>query len=129
MAIIITKSISRQFGWLLSFCCLVGAAFLFYYDGPYFNHLGAAGFIFLTLSWLKPEIFFIPAKGWLLFGLVLSKVTNPILMGLIYFMILCPLSLLLWIFRKDLLMLSRDAKKQSYWNMIEGDDETKLERY
>lgn len=94
----------------------------------YFVHLILAGLIFLLISWLKPEIFFIPAKAWLNFGLGLSKVTNPVLMGLIYFLILCPVSLLLKVFGKDLLMLSRNTQKTSYWNLIK-DDETKLDRY
>lgn len=128
MSILITKSMTRQFGWLISFCCLLGAVFLFSYSNLYFVHLILAGLICLVISWLKPEVFSIPTKVWLNFGLGLSKVTNPLLMGLIYFMILCPVSLFLRVFRKDLLMLSRNTQKSSYWNAIK-DDETKLDRY
>ena len=129
MAIVVTRSISRQFGWLLAFCCIVGAGFPYYYDKNYITHLFASGIVFLILSWLKPEIFFIPTKGWLLFGFGLSKVTNPTLMGIIYFIILCPVSFILRILRKDLLKLTRNTKKQSYWTSINDDDETKFERY
>ena len=128
MSILITKSVTRQFGWLLSFCCLIGAGFLFSYNNLYFVHLILAGLIFLVISWLKPEVFSIPAKAWLYFGLGLSKVTNPLLMGLIYFLILCPVSLLLKTFGKDLLMLSRNSQKTSYWNVVK-DDETKLDSH
>lgn len=128
MSILITKSVTRQFGWLLSFCCFSGAGFLLFYSNSYYLHLILAGFIVLLISWLKPEIFAIPAKSWLYFGLGLSKVTNPLLMGFIYFLILCPVSLFLKVFRKDLLLLSRNTQKTSYWNVMK-DDETKLDTY
>ena len=52
---------------------------------------------------------------WLRLGLVLYKVVNPLVMGLVFFTTVMPIGLLMRAFGKDPLRLRRDSAVDSYW--------------
>ena len=54
-------------------------------------------------------------KLWLKLGLVLYKVVNPIVLGLLFYVTVTPISLLMRVFGKDPLRLHRDPNADSYW--------------
>ena len=54
-------------------------------------------------------------KIWVKFGELLGIVIAPIVMALVYFIVLTPVSLIVRIFGKDLLGLKFSKKKESYW--------------
>ena len=77
--------------------------------------------IFLILTLIDSKILTPLSTLWIKFGELLGKFIAPIVMGLVFFFILTPISLLLRIFKKDLLKL--DFKNYpSYW--IKRDKET-----
>jgi hypothetical protein len=54
-------------------------------------------------------------KAWFAFGLFLSKIVNPVIMGVLFFLVIVPIG---WFVRRrghDLLRLKRDASADSYW--------------
>jgi hypothetical protein len=51
---------------------------------------------------------------WVKFGELLGKIIAPIIMFIVFFVILTPLSLVVRIFKKDLLKL-KYSKEKSYW--------------
>jgi len=53
-------------------------------------------------------------KMWMKFGLFLGKIVSPIVMGIIYFLVVTPTSLILKIFNKDVLNLKIN-NGSSYW--------------
>jgi hypothetical protein len=52
---------------------------------------------------------------WTRFGLLLSRVTNPILTGLMFYLLFTPMALVLRALGKDLLRLKFDPMSESYW--------------
>jgi hypothetical protein len=50
---------------------------------------------------------------WLKFGLLLHKVVNPIVMGLLFFAVFTPMGMLMRLLGKDFLRLK--ARQESYW--------------
>ena len=52
---------------------------------------------------------------WLKFGLLLSRVVNPIVLGLMFYLLITPFALALRLLGKDLLRLRRDPQATSYW--------------
>lgn len=52
---------------------------------------------------------------WFKFGLLLYKVVNPVVMGLLYFTTIVPVGLLMRIVGKDPLNRAFDANARSYW--------------
>ncbi len=74
--------------------------------------------IFLTLVLLKPKLLKPLNITWIKFGEMLGKIIAPIVMGLIFFVILTPISLVVRIFGKDLLKLKMSSDK-TYWTQRE----------
>jgi len=75
--------------------------------------------IFLILGLINSNILSPLNKVWFKFGILLGKIISPIVMGLIFFVVITPTSLLLKLFKKDTLNLKRGNKK-TYW--IEKND-------
>tara|TARA_B100000787_G_scaffold169951_1_gene163052 strand:+ start:712 stop:1101 length:390 start_codon:yes stop_codon:yes gene_type:complete len=75
--------------------------------------------IFITLGLLKSKLLSPLNKTWFRFGLILGNFIAPIVMGLVFFLVVTPTSLILKLFKKDILSLKKN-NKTSYW--IEKDD-------
>ena len=71
-------------------------------------------FIFLVLAYLKPDLLKPLNNTWIQFGEIVGKIIAPIIMAFVFFIIVTPISLLMKILGKDLLMLKL-KKKNSYW--------------
>ena len=61
-------------------------------------------------QWLAPA-----TRLWLRFGLLLHRVTSPIVLAVIYFGVVTPTGLLRRALGKDPLRLKRDPDAESYW--------------
>jgi hypothetical protein len=71
--------------------------------------------IFLLSALLRPSVLSRLNRLWTKFGLLLSKITNPLILGLMFFFVFAPVGLILRLLRKDLLRLKRDSQAPSYW--------------
>lgn len=71
-------------------------------------------FVFLTLAYTKPKLLKPLNNIWIKFGDKLGKIIAPIVMALIFFLILTPISFIVRLFGKDLLRL-KYSKNNSYW--------------
>ena len=71
--------------------------------------------IFLTLGLLDSKLLSPLNEIWIKFGEILGKIIAPLIMALVYFLILTPISLILRAFGKDLLGLKYLKQQNSYW--------------
>ena len=71
--------------------------------------------IFLILGLLNSKLLSPLNKIWIKFGEILGKIIAPLIMALVYFLILTPISLLVRVFGKDLLGLKYLKEQNSYW--------------
>ena len=71
--------------------------------------------IFLVLGILNSKILTPFNKLWIKFGEILGRVIAPIVMAIIYFIVLTPISLIVRLFGKDLLNLRFLKNKETYW--------------
>ena len=69
---------------------------------------------FLILGLLNSPILTPLNKVWYKFGILLGSVVSPIVMGIVFFAVVTPASLLMKILGKNLLGLKKNNKK-SYW--------------
>ena len=72
-------------------------------------------FLFLILGLINSTILTPLNKAWIKFGELLGRIIAPIVMGVIYFIILTPLSFLIRISGKDLLKVKFSNKINTYW--------------
>ena len=71
--------------------------------------------IFLILGLINSKLLSPLNKLWIKFGEILGMIIAPIVMTLVYFVILTPVSLAVRILGKDLLGLKFLKEKESYW--------------
>ena len=70
---------------------------------------------FLVLGLLNSKILTPLNKAWIKLGEVLGMIIAPIIMALVYFVVLTPISLIVRILGKDLLKIKFNKKLGSYW--------------
>jgi len=70
--------------------------------------------IFLVLAYLKPKLLKPLNHNWIKLGEIIGKVIAPIVMALVFFIIVTPISFLVRVLGKDLLKL-KFSKNNSYW--------------
>ncbi len=107
-------SSNRSFGILFFVVLLIiGVWPLKNGNNPYYVIL-IISFIFLILGLTNSKFLTPLNKTWVKFGELLGRIIAPLVMAVVYFIILTPISLLLRIFGKDLLNL-KYSKGNSYW--------------
>ena len=74
-----------------------------------------ASIIFLLLGLINSKLLTPLNKSWIKLGEILGIILAPIIMALVYFVILTPISIIVRIFGKDLLNLKFLKEKESYW--------------
>jgi hypothetical protein len=75
--------------------------------------------IFLLLALVRPVWLAPLNRLWTRLGLLIGRVTNPVMMGLIFFLVVTPVALLMRLRGKDPLRLKRDPAAKSYWILRE----------
>ena len=53
-------------------------------------------------------------RGWMRFGLLLSKVTTPLIMGAVFFLVIAPVALILKLIKWDAMQRRFDDEAESY---------------
>lgn len=71
--------------------------------------------LFLGLALLRPSLLAPLNRLWTRFGLLLHRVTNPLLMGLVFFLAVTPTAFIMRLMGKDPLRLRIDRSAKSYW--------------
>ena len=74
-----------------------------------------ASAIFFILGLINSKLLSPLNKSWIKLGEILGMIIAPIVMALVYFVILTPVSLVVRIFGKDLLGLKFLKEKETYW--------------
>ena len=71
--------------------------------------------VFLLITFTAPSILHPLNVVWTRLGLLIGKITNPIVTGLMFYLIFTPAALLMKALGKDLLNLKYDRTSKSYW--------------
>lgn len=77
----------------------------------------ASGFLAFTvglLAFIRPVIFEQPKRAWLSLGLLLGRLGNPLILGIIFYLLITPLALVTRLFGRDELALKKRGVN-SYW--------------
>ena len=83
-------------------------------NAPRIWSLSIAG-VLLLLALVRPTLLAPLNKLWMKFGLLLHKITNPLIMGLVFFLAVLPTGLIMRMLGKDILRCKLDPDAKSYW--------------
>ncbi len=105
---------NKSFGIVFSIVFLV-IAFWPMLNGNEINYWSLAiSIVFLILGLINSKILTPLNKIWFKFGILLGNVIAPIVMGIIFFLIVTPTSIIMKLLGKDLLNLKKN-NNNSYW--------------
>ena len=76
--------------------------------------LGTAAAL-LAVALARPSLLHVPNLLWRRLGLLLGKIVNPIVLGLMFFLVFAPAALCLRLAGKDPLRLKKPIDGKSYW--------------
>jgi len=108
---------NKSFGIVFSIFFALVAIYIYYRYENIAHELIFLSLSFLILGLINSIILTPLNILWFKFGILLSKIVSPIVMGFVFFIVVTPLALLAKIVGKDFLELDRkiNKKKKSYW--------------
>ena len=109
------RSSNRSFGLLFFVFFLVISFWLFTKNSEINLYLISIALIFLVLGLLNSKILSPLNKAWIKLGEILGRIVAPVVMAIVYFLILTPISLLVRLFGKDLIGMKFSNDIKSYW--------------
>ena len=105
----------RSFGLVITSACVIVALYpLIATRTPHWWLLVVAAILFV-LSLVKPNLLTPFNRIWTRFGLILGKFVNPIVLGLMYYLIIFPLALVLKLFGRDQMQRKFNSELETYW--------------
>ncbi len=113
------KNSNRSFGIVFSIVFLIIAFYPLINNDDIRKWSLIISIIFLVLGYFKSGILTPLNSLWYKFGIFLGKIVSPIVLGMIYFFIVTPTSILMRVFKKDLLNL-KFSNNNSYWLKKQG---------
>jgi hypothetical protein len=108
-------SSNKSFGIVFFVFFLIISLFPLFKDGNIRIWAMVLAIIFLILGLLNSTILNPLNKIWIKFGILLGTIISPIVMGIVFFVVVTPTSLIMRILGKNLLGLKKDNTKRSYW--------------
>ena len=110
------KKLIKNFAYTFSiFFLIIFLYFLLFSQKTYFLFLALSFIIFLA-GIFKPNLLKFPNLIWFKFGTLISKITSPIFLFLIFVLLFIPLGVILQLSGKDLLGKKLNERKTTYWN-------------
>jgi hypothetical protein len=111
----VSGSSNRSFGFVMAAAGLLfGFSKFVRGTGPIRWYLVGPGLGFLVLALVAPQVLGPLNKAWTKLGLLLGRITTPIVLFVFFTFILTPVALFMRLFGKDPLRLKRSSEK-SYW--------------
>ena len=75
-----------------------------------------AGFaIFFIITLARPSILGLLNRAWMKLGVLLGRVGNPLLLGIVFFLVIFPMTVFRKLSSKDSLHLEFESGLESYW--------------
>ena len=111
----LTVGSDRSFGFVMAGAFAVLTLISWWFDGWLWPWTLALAGLFLAAALLYAPALNPLNRLWFKFGLLLHKVINPIVMGLLFYGTVLPTGLVMRAMGKDLLRLKREPNAVSYW--------------
>jgi hypothetical protein len=105
----------RTFGLVMAGALALVALLNGWHHGRMWPWEAALAVLFLLAALLKPALLHPLNRLWMKLGLLLHKIVNPIVMGLLFYGTIWPTGAIMRMRGRDLLRLRREPASDSYW--------------
>lgn len=75
----------------------------------------AGSALFFVVAFARPSILGPLNRAWIKFGFLLSRVGNPIILGIVFFLVIVPMAVVRKLLSEDSLHLDFESGRESYW--------------
>ena len=111
----VKSSSDRGFGQVFAGFFALTSALSYWKGGVGWHWMLPLAAVFLIAAYAAPGVLAPLNKLWTKLGLLIYKVMNPIVLGLLFFVTIMPIGLLMRAFGKDFLRMKIDRAAKSYW--------------
>jgi hypothetical protein len=112
---VVAEASDRAFGFLVA-TLLGGVAVVpLFSGGALRSSVLALGVLVLFIAWVRPRFLGPLNRLWLQIGLLLHRIVSPVVLAVLLYVVVTPVSLLVRLRDKDPLRLRWDPQAQSYW--------------
>ena len=111
---------TRQFGIMASLATILISLYMLFTSSSYGAWVGVLGLALAMTTWLFPQFLKFPAKLWIGVGVVMAKISNPLILGVLFYLVMSPLALVLRLFRRDVLSIRKS--RTNTWEALETPD-------
>ena len=110
----VTNSSNRGFGLVFFIFFFIVSIYPLFKSGELRYWSLIIAFVFISLGLINSKLLNPLNKIWIKFGNMLGIIISPLVMGVIFFFIITPTSIILSLLGKDILNLKKN-KSKSYW--------------
>jgi hypothetical protein len=110
-----SKKDLRKFGLTVGAVLVIIGGFLFYFEKPSAIYFGGIGLFLILTGLIYPAILKPLNKFWMGLAIVLGFVMSRIILSILFYLILTPISFLAKIFGKKFMELKYDKSAETYW--------------
>jgi type IV secretory pathway VirB3-like protein len=107
----------RKFGFLFSAVFAIVAADLYWHQRAGYIVFTGLSALTLIVALSRPRLLHGANRIWMAFGLLLSKIVSPVVLGILFLVVFMPIGLVMRLFGRDALKLKPRSEAQSYWIM------------
>ncbi len=107
----------KKFGITIGVALLIISAFLFFYEKPSAPYFIGVGLVFQIVAQIFPTLFLPLQKIWMAFSVVMGFIMTRVILSVLFYLVITPISFISKIFGKDFLNLKIEKDKKSYWNL------------
>lgn len=111
-----SKKDLRKFGLTVGTVLLIIGAFLFYFEKSSAIYFGGIGLFLIIGGLISPSILKPLNKFWMGLAIVLGFVMSRIILSILFYLVLTPISFLAKIFGKKFMALKFDKSIETYWD-------------
>lgn len=110
-------AIGSERGFAIVFCVFFGlvGAYQAWKGGAYGCWWFGAAAVILAVGLARPRLLAPFNRAWTRLGLLLGRVMNPVVLGLMFFLVITPLGLLMRALGKRPIPLAPDPAQETYW--------------
>jgi hypothetical protein len=105
----------RQFGFVMTTAFAIIASWPLLRGAAPRWWLAAIAVVILAITLTRPRLLRGGNRLWMKFGELMGRITRPVMMGALFFLIVTPVGIVARLLRGDPLRLRRDPDAASYW--------------
>lgn len=108
-------SSDRSFGFVFAAVFALIGLYNAWHAGKAWPWLALVAAGFLALALIRPAVLAPLNTLWMKFGLLLAAIVNPIVLGILFFLVFTPMAFVARLVGKDFLRLKKQPEAKSYW--------------